>query len=86
MNILRASQFEYCLIANMAPCSNTHLSKHAIPCFIFWAFFLDRGVCGSTTKRMWFVDLCRLQGRSIWVSKCGCSCSYMCSSRCRFCS
>jgi len=48
---------------------------------LFWnhrlVFLLEP--CGPNDKKMCFVALCRLQERSIWVSKRGCSCNAMCS-------
>ena len=56
------------------------LAKHSDPMFPhLWACFWNHGFCGSNTKRMWFLGLCRLLEQSISVPKCGCGCNCMCS-------
>ena len=57
-------------------CPHMGLCKHGDPVLPhFWAFFGNHRFCGSNPKEK---VVCRLQER-IWVSKCWCSCNYMCS-------
>ena len=62
------------------PCPNTGLFKPGDPVFPpFWAFFGTIVFAVPIQQRMWAVALCRLQEGSIWVAKCWCSCTSLCS-------